>query len=222
MSTNDLDTFALKYGTDKSSAHHNYTQVYDAYFQERRESVVGLLEIGVGGKTYNGPAGGSLMMWRDYFPSAKVIGLDNDPTVDQDYGERIGIVIGDQTSARALDVASGRAQELSIVIDDGSHKDALSIATFEYLFPKLAPGGVYVIEDTQCFYTVPVFENSRYLYDCFLLRLIHSIEQNGRIVTPKNSADFRKIDDFVLNVYERWVDRIAIHRGLLFIFKRDS
>jgi tetratricopeptide (TPR) repeat protein len=35
----------------------------------------------------------------------------------------------------------------TIVIDDGSHNDKHRIATFEYLFPRLAPGGIYVIED---------------------------------------------------------------------------
>jgi tetratricopeptide (TPR) repeat protein len=60
--------------------------------------------------------------------------------------ERVKIEIGSQDDPELLDrlCADGAP---SIVIDDGSHTTAHRIATFEYLFPRLAPGGIYVIED---------------------------------------------------------------------------
>ena len=42
--------------------------------------------------------------------------------------------------------------ELDIIIDDGSHINEHVIRTFQYLFPKLKPGGIYVVEDTQTSY----------------------------------------------------------------------
>jgi predicted O-methyltransferase YrrM len=39
------------------------------------------------------------------------------------------------------------AAPLDLVIDDASHEPAPTRATFDCLFPQLAPGGVYVIED---------------------------------------------------------------------------
>ncbi len=39
-----------------------------------------------------------------------------------------------------------------VVIDDGSHQSADIISSFETLFPTLAEGGLYVIEDLHCSY----------------------------------------------------------------------
>ena len=37
--------------------------------------------------------------------------------------------------------------EFDLVVDDASHNYALSLATFNGLFPRVKPGGIYVIED---------------------------------------------------------------------------
>jgi len=42
------------------------------------------------------------------------------------------------------------AQPLDLVIDDASHLLVPTTATFEMLFPRLRPGGLYVIEDWSC------------------------------------------------------------------------
>lgn len=47
---------------------------------------------------------------------------------------------------RILDDEFGPA-ELDVVIDDASHLLVPTIASFEVLFPRLRPGGLYVIED---------------------------------------------------------------------------
>ena len=39
------------------------------------------------------------------------------------------------------------ADELDLVVDDASHTYEETRASFEFLFPLLSPGGVYVIED---------------------------------------------------------------------------
>ena len=54
----NLDHYALKHGTDKSSIHHNYTAVYEKYFRPIKEDKVKVLEIGV---LY----GASLKMWNE-------------------------------------------------------------------------------------------------------------------------------------------------------------
>ena len=63
-----------RHGSDKLA--HGYLEHYDRHFGPLRESAARVLEIGVGG--YRGPArgGASLRMWADYFPSARVVGLD--------------------------------------------------------------------------------------------------------------------------------------------------
>ena len=78
----DLDALARLLGTDKSSYVHGYTRLYETHFASRRPTVRRLLEIGVGGiNSWHGyettEGGQSLRMWRDYFPNAEIVGIDN-------------------------------------------------------------------------------------------------------------------------------------------------
>jgi predicted O-methyltransferase YrrM len=57
--------------------------------------------------------------------------------VDQADKERLAQVLADELGDEALDV----------VVDDASHLYGPSVASFESLFPRLRPGGAYVIED---------------------------------------------------------------------------
>jgi predicted O-methyltransferase YrrM len=57
--------------------------------------------------------------------------------VDQADKERLGQVLAEELGDEPLDV----------VIDDASHLYEPSVASFEALFPRLRPGGAYVIED---------------------------------------------------------------------------
>lgn len=217
-----LDELAIKYGTDKGSDHHNYCETYQHYFGPIKDDVTGLLEIGIGGKNFHGVAGGSLKMWEAYFTNAHICGVDIDPSAQQDYGPRISAVIGDQTLKSVLDQAIATLPSVDIIIDDGSHMNNLTVATFEYLFEKLRPGGWYVIEDTVCIGELRL-GNLRSQIETLIIQLMRGIETNGRILTKKNMADFNKInEDYVLNQYERWVESVSLHRGLYFIKKRGA
>lgn len=219
---NVLDDLAKKYGTDKSSIHHNYTKVYAALFQEIVQDVTGILELGVGGKNYRGVAGSSLMMWRDYFPKATVVGVDIDPGAQGDYGERVEVVIGDQTRRSVLNAAIEKVPNLDIIVDDGAHINTLTISSFQFLFPKLRPGGFYVIEDTQCGSEMRL-GNTRIQMEDFIIEIVRGIETNGRILTKGNSADFDKISkDYILNPLERWVESMTLYRGLYVLKKREK
>jgi len=56
---------------------------------------------------------------------------------------------GSQDDAAFLTRMSAEHGPFDIVIDDGSHVPAQVIASFDVLFPLLADGGLYVIEDVQ-------------------------------------------------------------------------
>lgn len=133
---------AVGYETDKL-AHASYLAAYERHFAPLRERPVRLLEIGV-------KAGGSLRLWRDYFPHGTVVGLDVAPvTVDDETG-RIRVYQGMQQDAALLvRIAREAAPDgFDIVIDDGAHVGALAEASFNALFDRhLKPGGLYVIED---------------------------------------------------------------------------
>jgi len=57
--------------------------------------------------------------------------------VDQADGERLSEVVAEVMEGEPLD----------LVIDDASHDYHATVASFEVLFPKLRPGGLYLIED---------------------------------------------------------------------------
>jgi hypothetical protein len=135
-----LDDLAKKYGTDKSSAFHAYTAHYERWFGPIRFNVLTVLEIGVAN-------GASLRMWKDFFPVAHIQGLDNDPRF-MFSEERITTVLGDQMDPG---VADGFAS-MDIIIDDGGHQMMQQKASFWMYFPRVKPGGLYVIEDLHTSY----------------------------------------------------------------------
>ncbi len=84
--------------------------------------------------------------WRDYFPRAEIHGLDI-YTKRLDLGSRVHLWRGAQTDGVLLEELNEQAGPFDIVIDDGSHQQADSMQTFRILFPLMAPGGIYCIED---------------------------------------------------------------------------
>lgn len=94
--------------------------------------------------------GGSLRLWRDYFPLGLISGIDIELPKDFVPGERIQVFEGSQADTGFLSrVACEAAPEgFDIIIDDASHLGELTKKTFWHLFDKhLKPGGLYVIED---------------------------------------------------------------------------
>jgi SAM-dependent methyltransferase len=159
-----LSELASNYACDKG--HHgpshkwsgnNYVDIYQAYFAGTRHNVKAVMEIGLGvrgsefeAKVAHGQnqGGASIKMWRDFFPSAKIVGLDiNDAS----------FLNGDRIITHQVD--QGRRDQLSairdayadtafdLIVDDGSHRSDHQQTTLEELFPLLKPGGLYVIED---------------------------------------------------------------------------
>lgn len=155
----DLTELAVRYGTDKWGVMHQYTPHYHRHFDHLRERKLTVLEIGVGG--YDDPhrGGGSLKMWKHYFPRATIYGLDlsDKRHFDED---RIVTVQADQSDSARLRQLAEQIGPFDIVIDDGSHVSPHVIASFKTLFPYLRPEGVYVIEDLHGSYWPMLFEGS--------------------------------------------------------------
>jgi hypothetical protein len=136
----DMERLSVIYWNLKYSFHH-YTNVYEPLLNSRRFSTRSFLEIGVA-------QGASLRTFRDFFPNAKVFGLDIYPeSVLKE--PRINVVIGNSSDKEPfLEVNNlNGGQKLDVVIDDGSHNPADQIRSFELLWPMLSEGGLYMIED---------------------------------------------------------------------------
>lgn len=139
---------AAHYGKDDVARKPaEYFQVYESTLADLVARDIKILELGV-------YWGASLLVWREYFRRAIIVGLDVKPVPEKlsklvSTG-RLHYIQGDQSDRAALD----KAVELTggtgfdIIIDDASHIGALSRASFSHLFGNgLKPGGYYFIED---------------------------------------------------------------------------
>ena len=138
------------YGTDKGNKWHtfkgkNYLDVYEIYLRPLRKLDVTLLEIGVRN-------GQSLNMWKEYFPGAHIYGLDIDPRCQQFASNNISIYTGSQDDRILIEQIFESSGEFDLIVDDGSHVNELTLASFSLLFGKLKSGGIYIIEDLGCSY----------------------------------------------------------------------
>ena len=158
-----LTSLANRYGTDKGTGRsgHHYTRIYSELFKELRHRPVRLLEIGLMGlrrggwddetKRNKGEAHGldgpSLRLWTHYFPRGEIFGADfND--FSKLKIDRCRIFQAD--ASRPADLRSLMEEiggELDIIIDDASHASDHQQITLGALFPYVAPGGVFIIED---------------------------------------------------------------------------
>lgn len=152
-----LDEIFCEHGTDKGSKHtygngHNYAPAYQHVFEPLRFDPLKLVEIGVGG-------GESVRSWLEYFPSAKIFGVDitektnpwNTPGESPD--PRYCFLQGNQDDPTMWACWLANCGAPNIVVDDGSHENTSIIITFNALWPALAAGGIYCIEDIGAGYT---------------------------------------------------------------------
>ena len=124
----------------------HYFDIYHRHFAAYRERPVTLVEFGV----YHG---GSLQMWKHYFgPQARIVGVDIDPACTALEEEQVEIRIGDQGDAEFLERLCSDVGAFDICIDDGGHLMRQQIVTFEQMFPRLAAGGTYLVEDLHTSY----------------------------------------------------------------------
>jgi hypothetical protein len=104
--------------------------------------------------------GASTAFWQEHLQPERLVAIDLADREDSPYFRRWLTARGlegrvltrwrtDQADRGALHEVVERdlGGELDLVIDDGSHLDAPTRASFETLFPLLPPGGLYIIED---------------------------------------------------------------------------
>ena len=132
----------VKYISDKFSDTHDYVPaVYDKYFLDIKETAKTILEVGI----YDGA---SLILWRDYFTNAKVIGLDINSSKQFNKPEHqfkdIFCIIGDAYSPKVMDMIP---YDIDVAIDDGSHMLDDIIFFIDNYLPRVKSGGYLIIED---------------------------------------------------------------------------
>lgn len=142
---NDLPRLAVACDTDKWGI-HKYAIHYQRHLGHLKNRTFNLIEIGVGGHDAPDKGGASLRMWKAFFPKANIYGIDIfDKSALQE--PRIRIFRGSQADPEFLRGVVAKIGGVHVVIDDGSHVNEHVLASFQTLFPLLADGGIYAIED---------------------------------------------------------------------------
>jgi hypothetical protein len=142
---NPLYRLFLERGARAEGTHkwHHYFDIYAAFLDRYRGRSPTLIEIGV-------QRGGSLAIWREWFgPGARIVGLDVDPACADRAPEGTRVMIGDQSDRAFLRRVLAETGTPDIVIDDGGHTANQQITAFEELYPRVAPDGLYIVEDTH-------------------------------------------------------------------------
>jgi len=135
-----IQELAAKYSASKDSG---YLDFYASQFDGSRHQMRNVLELGVQG-------GGSLKMWRDYFPKATIYGVDIADCASDAQGERIQFFQGRQEDGVFLKAITDQVEggQFDVIIDDAAHFGLYSKLSYEHLFDEhLKPGGTYLIED---------------------------------------------------------------------------
>jgi len=128
--------------TDKGVTVHHFTEVYELFFSPLKPTATRIFEIGIAG-------GGSLEMWRDYFPKATIYGIDIYPKTEMD-SARIKTFVADQSDRSQLSAFIDKfGGGYDIIVDDGGHSMEQQQVSIGCLFKYLKPGGYYVIEDVH-------------------------------------------------------------------------
>ena len=152
----NLTALADRYGSDKGSKKHRYTELYNMLFLPYRDRPINFLEMGlqIGGPEHGKGAdrqtsdAPSVRMWLEYFPHASIHGLDvSDFSWFQH--ERFQFLRCDMEHREKIRTVGKQLPALDIVIDDASHASHHQQFGFLELFPRLRSGGLYVIEDLR-------------------------------------------------------------------------
>jgi hypothetical protein len=152
----NLTDLADRFGSDKGSTKHRYTELYQMLFLPYRRRAVRFLEMGllIGGPEHGASADRvtqdlpSVRMWLEYFPKGHIHGLDvSDFSWFHD--QRFTFHRCDMDARDNIAAAAEAMPAFDIIIDDASHASHHQQYGFLELFPKVKPGGLYVIEDLR-------------------------------------------------------------------------
>jgi len=148
----DFANLFLTHKGRKTNKWIHYLDVYDQHLAKYRNTPAKLLEIGVA-------MGGSLDIWRKYLgPDATIFGIDVVPACADYVTPPNQVRVGSQADRKFLRSVVEELGAPDIIVDDGSHVGRHQRISFETLFPLLAEGGLYVIEDLCASYFAGIYE----------------------------------------------------------------
>ena len=195
-----LKDLTIKYDVDALEL--GYTQHYEQLLSEVRTDFTKVLEIGV-------ETGRSHRLWLEYFPNAKIYGIDlfNGSYVEEfnrlqngnPFLDRSVLFKGDQSNVNDLQrFLSENGSDFDMIIDDGGHTMEQMQVSLNYLWDELKSGGLYVIEDLHScsgewphLYGYEVIKSG----DTLTTDLLYSMENNDETITETNYISKERLSD---------------------------
>lgn len=184
--------------------HHDYIKNYSLLFDNIRDNVKTILEIGIG-SVENGQmcgvwdigykTGNSLKCWEEYFQNAAIYGIDIFDHTNLSNG-RINVFAANQAIESDLQSCLEKMKlPLDIIIDDGSHIGEHQKKSFMILEKFLSPKGIYVIEDIQAV-NIESFQNLSIFPEDFRSHILNTYNITY-FDTRYNNNRYRE-DDFMI------------------------
>ncbi|WP_375424543.1 class I SAM-dependent methyltransferase [uncultured Friedmanniella sp.] len=145
-SSNPLRRFVETTRGRQIRKYEHYYDVYHRHLSKFRGRKIVVVEFGV-------HMGGSAQMWREYFGADVMIyGIDITPECKRWETPWFKVFVGDQSDRAFLAEIAAEIGPIDVLIEDGGHRPEQQIATFEIFYPKVKPGGVFLIEDLHTSY----------------------------------------------------------------------
>lgn len=181
----------------------HYFDIYERHFARFRGTSPVMLEIGVQG-------GGSLAMWKEYFgPGCHIVGVDINPKCKAHEADGIEVFIGSQDDPDVINEIFSKYPKVDIVLDDGSHIMQHMIASFELIYDRIQPNGVYAVEDMHTCYW-PKYGGGLKREGSFMEFVKNKLDE----INAVHTKDALPVTDFT-----RFTDCIACYDSLV-VFER--
>jgi hypothetical protein len=179
--------------TDKNTE-RPYFYIYEPLMDSKRRTAKNILEIGI-------YWGGSIQLWRDWFPKAQIYGVD---IRDLDIIKKKSILndnhitLFTNTDAYNDTFIRTKFQDMNIqfdmIIDDGPHTLLSNIQCIQKYLPLLSKDGILIIEDIQRFEWIQIlsesvpeeFKKYIHIYD---LRQLGKCRQNNLLFVINKTHD---------------------------------
>jgi hypothetical protein len=169
----EISAILNRNGSDKCYS-HTYQIVYDGLFKSyKKDAPLDILESGV-------EKGGSLCAWKEYFPNAKVTGVDIvDARLPEFKTNDVEFVLSDIKKYKP-------DRKFDIIIEDGNHSNHDALWSALNLTKHLKEQGVLIIEDVQEGYALPFILwgqlNGRFVVQTVDMRLLTKTHDNFMLV----------------------------------------
>jgi hypothetical protein len=148
--------------TDKNTT-HSYLELYELLLSPKKQTARNILEVGIG--NFGPKNGGSIKLWRDYFPNATIYGLDilpRDRVIDELLNDSRVVLY---TSSNAYDETFFRTHfierniKCDFMLDDGPHT-LESMQQFIRLYSQImTDDGILIVEDVQSWDWIDILKN---------------------------------------------------------------